>query len=120
FAKYLWVLAYMSYQHQPFKDPSLSLALSLFLQLVNDERSKVGAPALTLDGRLTQAAQTQNRLYGQRVRNTGYVYSNVSENVAEGYGTNEEVRVMQGIRGCGETYWTQVFASPLEQTGDFA
>ncbi|CAG8543751.1 9634_t:CDS:2, partial [Funneliformis mosseae] len=105
--------------------------------------------------RLTQAAQTQtdymvmtNTLthdnpagdIGQRVRNTGYVYSNVAENVAEGYGTNEEVRVMQGWMNStihrdnilnpvfvhlgaafgSETYWTQVFSSPLEQTGDFA
>ncbi|CAG8753462.1 11109_t:CDS:2 [Funneliformis caledonium] len=123
----------------------------LVLQLVNDERSKVGAPALTLDGQLTQAAQTQTdyMVYsgnlthenpigdlGKRIRDTGYIFSdnNYAENVAVGYGTDEEVRVVQswmsssdqqnilnpaftmGVAFGGETYWTQVFATPSEQT----
>ncbi|CAG8695428.1 8237_t:CDS:2, partial [Funneliformis mosseae] len=123
----------------------------LVLQLVNDERSKVGASALTLDGQLTQAAQTQTdyMVYsgklthenpigdlGKRIRDTGYIYSdnNYAENVAVGYGTDEEVRVVQswmsssdqqnilnpaftnmGVAFGGETYWTQVFATPSEQ-----
>ncbi|ORX89098.1 SCP-domain-containing protein [Basidiobolus meristosporus CBS 931.73] len=71
------------------------------LALVNQQRALVGAPALTIDPRLTLAAERHtlyqvtvhemthdepNTTLGQRISATGYPWSNIGENVAAGYG----------------------------------
>lgn len=77
------------------------------LYLTNVERSRVGAPPLSLNSQLTVAAQTHNDLmvkYNQlshqlpgeaslagRVSQTGYRWGGVAENVARGQQTPEQV-----------------------------
>lgn len=77
------------------------------LRLVNIERKKVGAVALTLQTQLTQAAQTHsidmacNQIFShtgsdgstpfQRIARFGYVYASAAENVAAGYATPADV-----------------------------
>jgi len=121
----------------------------LMLKLVNDERKKVGASPLTLDSKLTRAAQKHTDFMvssdelthddpagslGERVKAEGYNFSSLGENIAKGFGTNEEVRVMKtwmnssghranilnksftnlGVGFGGGKYWTQVFGKPLK------
>ncbi|CAG8532353.1 17835_t:CDS:2 [Cetraspora pellucida] len=78
------------------------------LQLVNAERKKNNLPALTLDSRLTKAAQnhadymasiktlTHNDKSGDtgaRIKSQGYSWSAYGENIA--YGQKNEVEVMK-------------------------
>ncbi|KAK9759634.1 hypothetical protein K7432_017177 [Basidiobolus ranarum] len=130
-----------------FTKVAFSFDANKLLHLVNQERQKVGVPALSIDSRLTVAATRHNlyqvtfqrmthdepnRSLGQRISETGYVWSNIGENVAGGFG--DEVSVMNawmnspghrsnilnpvfthiGIafdsRG---SYWTQEFGRPM-------
>jgi uncharacterized protein YkwD len=77
------------------------------LALVNSERGKVGCSPLTLNAKLSKAAQDhsadmashQNMSHtgsdgsdpGQRITNAGYTWSAYGENVAFGYSTPEAV-----------------------------
>ncbi|MCZ1003712.1 CAP domain-containing protein [Streptomyces mirabilis] len=77
------------------------------LALVNSERGKVGCSSLTLNAKLSKAAQDhsadmashQNMSHtgsdgsdpGQRITTAGYTWSAYGENVAFGYSTPEEV-----------------------------
>ncbi|CAB4419312.1 unnamed protein product [Rhizophagus irregularis] len=120
----------------------------LMLKLVNDERKKVGASPLTLDSKLMSAAQKHTDFMvktdtlthdddagslGERIKAEGYNFSNAGENIAEGFGTNDEARVMKtwmgssghkanilnkaftnlGVGFGGGKYWTQDFGKPL-------
>lgn len=82
----------------------------LMLKLVNNERKKAGVPELTLDSKLSKAAQKQTDFMvstdnlthdnpagslGKRVQDAGYNFGSVGENIAKGFGTNEEAGVMQ-------------------------
>ncbi|RGB33002.1 CAP domain-containing protein [Rhizophagus diaphanus] len=122
----------------------------LMLKLVNDERKKVGVSPLSLNSKLMSAAQKHtnymvkiNKLTHEdprgtlkvRVKAEGYSLISVGENIAEGFGTNEEARVMQkwmgsslhrknilnknfidfGVGFGGGKYWTQVFARPASK-----
>ncbi|CAI2185761.1 15745_t:CDS:2 [Funneliformis geosporum] len=123
----------------------------LMLKLVNNERKKAGVPELTLDSKLTKAAQKQTDFMvstdnlthdnpagslGKRIQDAGYKFSNVGENIAKGFGTNEEVRVMDvwmkssghranilnkaftnlGVGFGGGKYWTQDFGRRSRST----
>lgn len=112
------------------------------LDLSNAERAKVGAPPLRFDAQLTAAAQTHTNLMvqynqlshqlpgepslGDRVRQAGYGWSGVAENIAQGQRSPEAVlqswMASQGHRqnllnpnyrdlgvGYANNYWTQVF-----------
>ncbi|MFI9804543.1 CAP domain-containing protein [Streptomyces sp. NPDC052301] len=77
------------------------------VQLVNAERAKVGCPALTVNAKLTEAAQAhsadmaahQNMSHtgsdgsspGDRITGAGYAWSSYGENVAYGYATPDAV-----------------------------
>ncbi|MFF3453828.1 CAP domain-containing protein [Streptomyces sp. NPDC002730] len=77
------------------------------LQLVNSERSKVGCSALTMNAKLTKAAQDHSKDMashtnmshtgsdgsspGDRITSAGYNWSTYGENVAYGYATPESV-----------------------------
>ncbi|MFJ1602496.1 CAP domain-containing protein [Streptomyces sp. NPDC088253] len=84
-----------------------SAAVARVLALVNSERGKVGCSPLTLNAKLSKAAQDhsadmashQNMSHtgsdgsdpGQRITTAGYSWSAYGENVAFGYSTPEEV-----------------------------
>nr|WP_168514184.1 CAP domain-containing protein [Streptomyces sp. S1D4-11]QIY99993.1 CAP domain-containing protein [Streptomyces sp. S1D4-11] len=84
-----------------------SAAVARVLALVNSERGKVGCSPLTLNAKLSKAAQDhsadmashQNMSHtgsdgsdpGQRITAAGYSWSAYGENVAFGYSTPEEV-----------------------------
>lgn len=84
-----------------------SAAVARVLALVNSERGKVGCSPLTLNAKLSKAAQDhsadmashQNMSHtgsdgsdpGQRITTAGYTWSAYGENVAFGYSTPEEV-----------------------------
>ncbi|RIA86910.1 CAP domain-containing protein [Glomus cerebriforme] len=121
------------------------------IALVNDEREKVGAPPLTLDSKLMTSAQKHTDFMvssdtlthndpagslGDRIKAAGYDFSSVGENIAKGFGTNDEARVMKiwmgssghranilnkaftnlGVGFGGGTYWTQDFGRPLSSS----
>ncbi|TVL92236.1 CAP domain-containing protein [Streptomyces sp. SAJ15] len=89
---------------------TLTAAQKRVVELVNAERAKAGCSALTVNAKLTQAAQAhskdmaahQNMSHtgsdgsnpGQRITRAGYNWSTYGENVAYGYSTPE--KVMQG------------------------
>ncbi|KAK9760335.1 hypothetical protein K7432_015751 [Basidiobolus ranarum] len=90
-----------------FAQVAFSFDANRLLGLVNQERQKVGVPALSIDPRLMVAATRHtlyqaavqrmthdepNRSLGQRISETGYPWSNIGENVAAGFG--DEVSVM--------------------------
>jgi len=84
-----------------------SSAVARIVALVNSERSKVGCSPLTLNAKLTKAAQAhsvdmashQNMSHtgsdgsdpGTRITRAGYIWSSYGENVAYGYSTPEQV-----------------------------
>lgn len=84
-----------------------SAAVTRVVALVNTERGKVGCSPLTLNAKLSKAAQDhsadmashQNMSHtgsdgsdpGQRITTAGYTWSAYGENVAYGYSTPEEV-----------------------------
>ncbi|WP_406011187.1 CAP domain-containing protein [Streptomyces sp. NBC_00637] len=75
--------------------------------LVNSERAKVGCSPVTLNAKLSQAAQAHSADMaghntmshtgsdgsdpGQRITSAGYLWSTYGENVAYGYSTPEQV-----------------------------
>ncbi|MFD7257095.1 CAP domain-containing protein [Streptomyces sp. NPDC059874] len=85
-------------------------AAAAVLSLVNQERAAAGCPALTLNAKLTKAAQDHSADMaahgnmshtgsdgsdaGQRITRAGYAWSSYGENVAYGYSTPE--KVMEG------------------------
>ncbi|WP_327427792.1 CAP domain-containing protein [Streptomyces sp. NBC_01236] len=87
--------------------PASSSAVARIVALVNSERSKVGCSPLTLNAKLTKAAQAhsvdmashQNMSHtgsdgsdpGTRITRAGYIWSSYGENVAYGYSTPEQV-----------------------------
>ncbi|MFJ3248197.1 CAP domain-containing protein [Streptomyces sp. NPDC086782] len=90
------------------KDTSASSkATARVVELVNAERSKVGCSALTVNDKLTKAAQAhsedmaahQNMSHtgsdgsnpGDRITRAGYSWQSYGENVAYGYATPEQV-----------------------------
>ncbi|MFJ8270676.1 CAP domain-containing protein [Streptomyces sp. NPDC094154] len=90
------------------KDTSASpKATARVVELVNAERSKVGCSALTVNDKLTKAAQAhsedmaahQNMSHtgsdgsnpGDRITRAGYSWQSYGENVAYGYATPEQV-----------------------------
>ncbi|PJM96837.1 CAP domain-containing protein [Streptomyces sp. CB01373] len=90
------------------KDTSASSeATARVVELVNSERSKVGCSALTVNDKLTKAAQAhsedmaahQNMSHtgsdgsnpGDRITRAGYSWQSYGENVAYGYATPEQV-----------------------------
>ncbi|MDX3458568.1 CAP domain-containing protein [Streptomyces sp. ME02-8801-2C] len=82
-------------------------AVARVVALVNSERDKVGCSPVTLDAKLSQAAQahsadmaSHNTMShtgsdgsdpGQRITRAGYLWSTYGENVAYGYSTPEQV-----------------------------
>jgi len=121
----------------------------LMLQLVNNERKKAGRDPLVIDNRLKKAAQLHTDFMvrtntlthddeagdlGQRIKAQGFTFATAGENIAQGFGTNEEKRVMDawmdsqghrenilgkdfthfGVGFGGGTFWTQVFGRPLD------
>ncbi|KAK9759935.1 hypothetical protein K7432_016530 [Basidiobolus ranarum] len=130
-----------------FSGVAVSFDANVLLALVNQQRQLVGAPALTMDPRLTLAAERHTifqatihemthdepgRTLGQRISETGYVWSNIGENVAAGFG--DEVSVMNAWMNSPEhrrnilnpiftqtgmaydsqgSYWTQDFGRPM-------
>ncbi|MEU9209782.1 CAP domain-containing protein [Streptomyces sp. NPDC048415] len=82
-------------------------AVARIVALVNSERSKVGCSSLTLNAKLSKAAQDhsadmashQNMSHtgsdgsdpGTRITRAGYIWSSYGENVAYGYSTPEQV-----------------------------
>ncbi|MBT2456297.1 CAP domain-containing protein [Streptomyces sp. ISL-86] len=90
--------------------PPASGAAAAVLSLVNQERAAAGCPALTLNAKLTKAAQDHSADMaahgtmshtgsdgsdaGQRITRAGYTWSSYGENVAYGYSTAE--KVMEG------------------------
>ncbi|MFI8503318.1 CAP domain-containing protein [Streptomyces sp. NPDC085524] len=90
--------------------PAPSGATGQVLALVNQERAAAGCPALTLNSKLTQAAQAHSADMaahsnmshtgsdgsdpGARITRAGYAWSSYGENVAYGYSTPE--KVMEG------------------------
>ncbi|KAK9759959.1 hypothetical protein K7432_016484 [Basidiobolus ranarum] len=98
---------YFSFLMVVFAEVVLSFDANKLLALVNQERQRVDAPGLTIDPRLTMAAERHtlyqvaiqkmthdepNRSLGQRIDETGYMWTNVGENVAAGFG--DEISVM--------------------------
>ncbi|KAK9760375.1 hypothetical protein K7432_015677, partial [Basidiobolus ranarum] len=90
-----------------FVKVALAFDANTLLALVNQQRQNAGVPALTIDPRLTVAAERHtlyqaavqmmthdepNRSLGQRISEIGYGWSNIGENVAAGFG--DEVSVM--------------------------
>ncbi|WP_218783085.1 CAP domain-containing protein, partial [Streptomyces sp. BR123] len=85
-------------------------AVAEVLALVNQERAAVGCPALTLNAKLTAAAQSHSQDMaahadmshtgsdgsdpGQRITRAGYTWSTYGENVAYGY--SSPAAVMEG------------------------
>ncbi|MGW7441471.1 CAP domain-containing protein [Streptomyces sp. NPDC054849] len=85
-------------------------AAAAVLSLVNQERAAAGCPAVTLNAKLTKAAQDHSADMashsnmshtgsdgsdpGQRITRAGYTWSTYGENVAYGYSTPE--KVMEG------------------------
>jgi uncharacterized protein YkwD len=83
--------------------PLVSAEVQSILERTNAERAAAGCPALTLDSRLSQAAQLhaldmlQNDFFshtssdgatvGTRVTRQGYTWRRVAENIAAGYST---------------------------------
>lgn len=115
------------------------------LDLTNVERSRVGAPALSLNPQLMAAAQAHTDLMvkynqmshqlpgepslGNRISQTGYRWLAVSENIAQGQHTPEQVvaswmnspghrvnlldsKYQQLGVGFANNFWTQVFGKP--------
>ncbi|MFD9357533.1 CAP domain-containing protein [Streptomyces sp. NPDC060031] len=90
--------------------PPASGAAAAVLSLVNQERSAAGCSALTLNEKLTKAAQDHSEDMaahgnmshtgsdgsdpGGRITRAGYAWGTYGENVAYGYGTPE--KVMEG------------------------
>ncbi|MGT2528104.1 CAP domain-containing protein [Streptomyces nojiriensis] len=90
--------------------PAPSGSAAAVLSLVNQERAAAGCPALTLNAKLTQAAQDHSADMaahanmshtgsdgsdpGTRITRAGYAWSSYGENVAYGYSTPE--KVMEG------------------------
>lgn len=84
-----------------------SAAVARVVALVNSERAKVGCSPVTLNAKLSQAAQahsadmaSHNTMShtgsdgsdpGQRITRAGYIWSTYGENVAYGYSTPEQV-----------------------------
>src|SRR5688572_6659692 len=87
--------------------PAIQPVLATLVQLHNQERDRAGLPPLTMDTRLMQAAQIQAQYMAehtrtthagpngttpaQRVKQQGYHYVQVAENVAGGAETPEAV-----------------------------
>jgi uncharacterized protein YkwD len=115
------------------------------LELTNAERSRVGAPPLSLNSQLMVAAQAHTDLMvkynqlshqlpgepslGARISQTGYRWSAVSENIAQGHRTPEQVvagwmnspghqvnlldaKYQHLGVGSANNFWTQVFGRP--------
>ncbi|WP_308427716.1 CAP domain-containing protein [Streptomyces albospinus] len=77
------------------------------VELVNEERAKVGCSPLTLNAKLAKAAQAHSQDMadhrnmshtgsdgsdpGARINSAGYAWSSYGENVAYGYDTSESV-----------------------------
>ncbi|MEU8774184.1 CAP domain-containing protein [Streptomyces sp. NPDC048606] len=94
----------------PAADAPASEAAARILELVNQERAAVGCPALTVNAKLTKAAQDHSADMaangnmshtgsdgsdpGQRITRAGYTWRTYGENVAYGYSSPEQV--MQG------------------------
>ncbi|MEV7520727.1 CAP domain-containing protein [Streptomyces sp. NPDC091371] len=90
--------------------PAPSGSAAQVLALVNQERAAAGCPALSLNAKLTKAAQDHSADMaahsnmshtgsdgsdaGQRITRAGYAWSSYGENVAYGYSTAE--KVMEG------------------------
>ncbi|MEU9164294.1 CAP domain-containing protein [Streptomyces sp. NPDC048424] len=90
--------------------PAASGAVAAVLALVNQERAAAGCPNLTLNAKLTKAAQDHSADMashgnmshtgsdgsdpGARITRAGYTWSSYGENVAYGYSTPE--KVMEG------------------------
>ncbi|KJK51075.1 CAP domain-containing protein [Streptomyces sp. NRRL F-4428] len=97
-------------QTSPAPAPTASGAVAAVLALVNQERAAAGCPAVTLNAKLTKAAQdhsadmaaTRNMSHtgsdgsdpGARITRAGYAWRTYGENVAYGYSTPE--KVMEG------------------------
>ncbi|KAK9768412.1 hypothetical protein K7432_001012 [Basidiobolus ranarum] len=130
-----------------FSGVAFSFDPNVLLALVNQQRQLVGAPALTIDPRLALAAERHTIFQatihemthdeagltlGQRISQTGYVWSNIGENVAAGFG--DAVSVMNAWMNSPEhrrnilnpiftqtgiaydpqgSYWTQDFGRPM-------
>ncbi|UQW99523.1 CAP domain-containing protein [Streptomyces sp. RerS4] len=91
----------------PSSDASVSGAAARVLELVNKERAAVQCPALTINDKLTKAAQDHSADMaahgnmshtgsdgsdaGQRITRAGYTWRTYGENVAYGYSTPEQV-----------------------------
>ncbi|MFF0227230.1 CAP domain-containing protein [Streptomyces sp. NPDC004629] len=91
----------------PAATGTASEAATRILELVNDERSKAGCSALTLNDTLTKAAQAHSEdmaahrnmshtgsdgsMPGDRITKAGYTWSAYGENVAYGYSGPEQV-----------------------------
>ncbi|MFC9289550.1 CAP domain-containing protein [Streptomyces sp. NPDC057052] len=87
--------------------PPASAAVTRVVALVNSERAKAGCSPVTLNAKLSQAAQahsadmaSHNTMShtgsdgsdpGQRITRAGYLWSTYGENVAYGYSTPEQV-----------------------------
>ncbi|AWZ08855.1 MULTISPECIES: CAP domain-containing protein [unclassified Streptomyces] len=94
----------------PSDSAAPSGAVAEVLALVNQERATVGCPALTVNEKLTKAAQDHSEDMaahsnmshtgsdgsdpGQRITRAGYQWSTYAENVAYGYDT--AAKVMEG------------------------
>ncbi|MFD9304080.1 CAP domain-containing protein [Streptomyces sp. NPDC060048] len=94
----------------PTDSAAPSGAVAEVLALVNKERAAVGCPVLTVNGKLTKAAQDHSEDMaahsnmshtgsdgsdpGQRITRAGYQWSTYAENVAYGYDT--AAKVMDG------------------------
>ncbi|MFD9406545.1 CAP domain-containing protein [Streptomyces sp. NPDC059989] len=94
----------------PEASPAPSGAQAEVLALVNQERAAVGCPALTVNAKLTKAAQDHSADMaahsnmshtgsdgsdpGQRITRAGYEWRTYGENVAYGYST--AAKVMEG------------------------
>ncbi len=90
--------------------PPASGEAAAVLALVNQERAAAGCPAVTINAKLTKAAQDHSQDMashgnmshtgsdgsdpGQRITRAGYTWSTYGENVAYGYSTPE--KVMEG------------------------
>ncbi|MGW6400332.1 CAP domain-containing protein [Streptomyces sp. NPDC055134] len=91
----------------PATTASASGATARVLTLVNNERSKAGCSPLTMNAKLTKAAQDHSKDMashgnmshtgsdgsspGDRITRAGYSWSSYGENVAYGYSTPEKV-----------------------------
>jgi uncharacterized protein YkwD len=129
--------------------PEIEPVLATLIQLHNQQRHQAGLPPLTIDARLMQAAQVQAQYMAeharithegphgstpaQRVKQQGYDYVELAENVAGGPETPEavlqgwlqspphrqnilgpytEVGAARATGADGRPYWCVVFASP--------